>query len=121
MGQTDMKGFLRIAAVTATVLTLGGCAAWEGDAALPAPAGFVAAAPAAPQAEFTAVGRAVPSAAAAVVASFTPRKVTHIVRTAPVLRGFAGSTCPYTQTAQARAAAAARPLEHRRVYRFTAY
>jgi hypothetical protein len=125
MGQTTMKSFLRTAALMATVLTLAGCAGgWE-DETLPSQAGFVAAAPAAKPLQVAAQ----PSAPAAVKA---PRRVTYIVRTAPVLRGVAGSTCPWAQTAQARAnayrpargqlaALPPRALEHRRTYRFTSY
>jgi hypothetical protein len=124
MGQTKMKSFLRAAAVTATVLTLAGCAGgWE-DQSLPSQAGYVAAAPAA-----TSLQLAAQPSAPAVKA---PRRVTYIVRTAPVLRGYAGSTCPWAQTGQARAnayrpargqlaALPPRALEHRRTYRFTSY
>jgi hypothetical protein len=99
-----MKSFLHIAAVLATVLTLGGCAVGWGDEASDGYADFTASARASPDAvQMTAIGRAVPSAPALAFAT-APRRLTYIPRTAPILRGVAGSTCPYAQAALARLA-----------------
>ncbi|MBX6323569.1 MAG: hypothetical protein IRY94_17250 [Rhodospirillaceae bacterium] len=120
-----MKGLFRFrfAAVAATLLALGGCAAWDSDP-MSDTAGLPAAVPA-PAPQLAAAAQAVP--AAPVVPG---RRVTYIVRRAPVLLGYAGGTCPWARAAQARgyrpgAALLAhlppRALEHRGVYRLTAY
>jgi hypothetical protein len=121
-----MKTLLRVAAVSAVVLTLGGCAAFSDDDPMAGATGFTAAAPAA--ASSTQLAAVVPARPAPAIVA-TPARVTYIVRTVPVLqRTF---ECPLAQAARARVAEyrpalafaplSARALEHRRVYRLTNY